>query len=279
MTSGFKAVCARAPTPPPIQPHHRTKTGSKSPQPRESAAGRRQSQRRWRRQATSAPAAVAAPSPPYSAAASRRPPARGGASPLLPPFARPPPQLPLAPLSAPQTVGAFGRSPIVPAQAAQASADTRGGRPTHFQNLSGFPDKFVRKTGQTVFAMYLCPSGALGKCQASTVLSPIGSNTIHKVKITLYLLFTPQEYPIWDQCLYGFPYKSSFARCCPGNDGAKAAGIAMPSMRSRRAVGTAFFALRHRFGAGMAGMVCSADTTDFASRGAFREGSKGKCWV
>ena len=250
MTSGFKAVCARAPTPPPIQPRHRTKTGSKSPQPRESAAGRRQSQRRWRRQATSAPAAVAAPSPPYSAAASRRPPARGGGV-ASPASVRPP----APPTSACSPIGppnrwAFGRSPIAPSLArryrgrcrgntegaagrrgsategaaetqralpgaaaaisrsdtAQASADTRGGRPTHFQNLSGFPDKFVRKTGQTVFAMYLCPSGALGKCQASTVLSPIGSNTIHKVKITLYLLFTPQEYPTWDQCMYGLKH-------------------------------------------------------------------------
>ena len=54
--------------------------------------------------------------------------------------------------------------------------------PPGLQNLSGFPDKFVRKSGQTVFAMYLCPSGAVEKCQASTVLSPIGSNIIHKVK-------------------------------------------------------------------------------------------------
>ena len=139
---------------------------------------------------------------------------------------------------------------------------TRPLTPKGLQNLSGFPDKFVRKSGQTVFAMYLCPSGALGKCQASTVLSPIGSNTIHKVKITLYLLFTPQEYTIWDQCLYGFPYKSSFARCCPGNDGARAAGIAMASMRSRRSEpdseGTAFSALRHGFGAGMAEMKSPA---------------------
>ena len=132
MTSGFKAVCARAPTPPPIQPRHRTKTGSKSPQPRESAAGRRQSQRRWRRQATSAPAAVAAPSPPYSAAASRRPPARGGASPLLPPFARPPPQLPLAPLSAPQTVGlsvAPRSPPLSPGDTEGAAEETQRALP------------------------------------------------------------------------------------------------------------------------------------------------------
>jgi len=99
------------------------------------------------------------------------------------------------------------------------------------------------------------------------VLSPIGSNTIQKVKITLYLLFTPQKYPIWGQCLYGFPYKSSFARCSPGEDGAKAAGIAMASMRSRRAEETAFSALRHGFGAGMAGMVCSVETARRVWRG------------
>ena len=72
------------------------------------------------------------------------------------------------------------------------------------------------------------------------VISPIGCNTIPKLKVTLYILFTPQEYPIWDKCLYGFPYKLFFARCCPAKDVGKVAGIAMASMRTRRSEETAF---------------------------------------